>query len=67
VEVAGFDAAQAFPGHPFDLVYARLLLSHMHDPVAMLGKLAAWTRPGGQLLVQDYDVRTADIWPPLAT
>lgn len=42
VEVAGIDAAQAFPGHPFDLVYARLLLSHMHDPVA---KLAAWTRP----------------------
>jgi hypothetical protein len=23
--------------------------------------------PGGLLLVQDYDVRTADIWPPLAT
>jgi ubiquinone/menaquinone biosynthesis C-methylase UbiE len=67
VEAADIDAAQTFPGHPFDLVYARLLLSHLRDPVAMLGKLAAWTRPGGLLLVQDYDVRTADIWPPLAT
>jgi SAM-dependent methyltransferase len=65
VEAAGDDAAQTFPGYPFDLVYARLLLHHLPEPVAMLRKLAAWTRPGGILVVQDYDMPTIDIWPPL--
>ena len=60
-------AADQIAGQPFDLVYARLLLSHLGDPVAMLRKLAAWTQLGGLLVVQDYDVRTADMWPPLAT
>ena len=45
VEAADADAARAFPGYPFDLVYSRLLLSHLRDPVAMLRKLAAWARP----------------------
>ena len=55
------------PGGPFDLVYARLLLIHLGDPVAMLRKMYAWTRPGGVLLVQDWDCRTMDILPRLAT
>jgi ubiquinone/menaquinone biosynthesis C-methylase UbiE len=54
------------PGAPFDLVYARLLLFHLHDPVAMVRKMYAWTRPGGVMLVQDWDCRTMDIVPPLA-
>ena len=55
------------PGAPFDLVYARLLLFHLRDPVAMVRKMYAWTRPGGVLLVQDWDCRTMDILPRLAT
>ena len=55
------------PGGPFDLVYARLLLFHLRDPVAMVRKMYAWTRPGGVLLVQDWDCRTMDILPRLAT
>jgi SAM-dependent methyltransferase len=55
------------PGGPFDLVYARLLLFHLRDPVAMLSKMYAWTRPGGVLLVQDWDSRTMDIVPRPAT
>ncbi len=55
------------PGGPFDLVYARLLLFHLRDPVAMLRKMYAWTRPGGVMLVQDWDCRTMDIVPRLAT
>jgi ubiquinone/menaquinone biosynthesis C-methylase UbiE len=51
------------PGGPFDLVYARLLLFHLRDPVAMLRRMYAWTRPGGVLLVQDWDCRTMDIVP----
>jgi SAM-dependent methyltransferase len=67
VEAADVTAAQAFPGSPFDLVYARLLLHHLREPVAMLRKLAAWVRPGGLVVVQDYDVPAIDIWPPLTT
>jgi ubiquinone/menaquinone biosynthesis C-methylase UbiE len=55
------------PGGPFDLVYARLLLFHLRDPVAMVRKMYAWTRPGGVLLVQDWDCRAMDIVPKLAT
>lgn len=64
---ADVEAAEEPPGQPFDLVDARLLLSHLRDPVAMLRKLAVRTRPGGVLVVQDYDVPVVDIWPSLAT
>lgn len=60
-------AADEVPGGPFDLVYARFLLFHLRDPAAVVRKLYAWTRPGGVMLVQDYDARTLDIVPRLAT
>jgi SAM-dependent methyltransferase len=44
------------PGAPFDLVLARLLLIHMTDPVGTLGRLAALVRPGGRLVLMDYDL-----------
>jgi hypothetical protein len=46
-------------------VYAGLLC--VRDPVAMVGKLYARTRPGGAMLVQDYDCRPMSIVPRLAT
>jgi ubiquinone/menaquinone biosynthesis C-methylase UbiE len=55
------------PGAPFDLVYARLLLFHVRDPVAMVRTMYDWTRPGGVLVVQDWDCRPMDIFPRLAT
>ena len=64
---ADVEAAEELPGAPFDVVYARLLLSHLRDPVAMLRKLAGWTRPGGVVVVQDFDVHTVGIWPELAS
>jgi hypothetical protein len=39
----------------------------VRDPVAMLSKMYAWTRPGGVMLVQDWDCRTMDIVSRLAT
>ena len=42
-------------GAPFDLVFARLLLIHLADPIAVLRKLWAWVRPGGALIVMDHD------------
>jgi SAM-dependent methyltransferase len=64
---ADAEATDEVPGGPFDLVYARLLLLHLRDPVAMIRKMYAWTRPGGVMLVQDYDCAPMSIVPPLAT
>lgn len=50
-------------GAPFDLTFARLLLIHVRDPLAALRKMYAWTKPGGYVVVQDYDMRTVDLYP----
>ncbi|MGH8770105.1 MAG: class I SAM-dependent methyltransferase [Burkholderiales bacterium] len=59
------ESTDAIPGVPFDLVYARLLLFHLRDPIAVLRKLYRWTKPGGCVVIQDYDLRTVDIYPRL--
>ena len=53
------------PGAPFDLVYARLLLFHLPQRVAVLARLWDAVAPGGHLLVQDYDLRSAGVLPAL--
>jgi SAM-dependent methyltransferase len=53
------------PGAPFDLVYARLLLFHLPERVAVLRRLWETVSPGGRLLVQDYDLRTVGALPAL--
>ena len=53
------------PGAPFDLVYARLLLFHIADPVAVLRRLWDAVAPGGVLAVHDYDLRTINVLPEL--
>jgi SAM-dependent methyltransferase len=55
------------PGAPFDLVYARLLLYHLPQRVAVLSRLWDAVAPGGHLLVQDYDVRSMAVVPALDT
>jgi SAM-dependent methyltransferase len=44
------------PGAPYDLVYARLVLFHLPERVAVLGRLWDAVAPGGHLVVQDYDL-----------
>jgi SAM-dependent methyltransferase len=61
------ESGDAIPGAPFDLVHARLLLFHVGDPAAVLRRLWDATRPGGHLVVHDYDLRTVDVVPPLDT
>jgi SAM-dependent methyltransferase len=41
----------------YDLVLARLVLMHLPERKAVLAKLAAAVRPGGWLVVADYDQR----------
>jgi len=55
----------AIPGAPFDLVYARLLFMRVTDPVAVVRRLWDAVARGGHLVIQDYDVRTIDVAPPL--
>jgi SAM-dependent methyltransferase len=53
------------PGAPFDVVYARLLLFHLPERVAVLARLWDAVAPGGHLVVQDYDLRSAGVLPDL--
>ncbi|MCT2587732.1 class I SAM-dependent methyltransferase [Actinophytocola gossypii] len=39
----------------FDVVYVRLVLMHLPDPVALLRRLWELVAPGGVLVAQDYD------------
>jgi SAM-dependent methyltransferase len=55
----------AIPGAPFDLVYARLLLYHLPQRLAVLRRLWDAVGSGGHLLVQDYDVRSLSVLPSL--
>lgn len=60
-------AGEPMPGAPFDVVYARLLLYHLPERVAVLERLWDAVAPGGHLLVQDYDVGAAGVVPSLAS
>jgi ubiquinone/menaquinone biosynthesis C-methylase UbiE len=55
------------PGAPFDVVYARLLLFHLPERAAVLARLWNAVRPGGHLVVQEYDMRTLGVLPALAS
>jgi ubiquinone/menaquinone biosynthesis C-methylase UbiE len=59
------ETTDEIPGQPFDLAYARLVLIFARDPIAELRKMYAWTKPGGHIVVQDYDARRMDIFPTL--
>jgi ubiquinone/menaquinone biosynthesis C-methylase UbiE len=45
------------PDAPFDLVYARFLLTHLPDPATLLSALYRHVRPHGVVVVEDIDFR----------
>jgi len=51
------DAARREPGE-FDLAYARLLLSHLAEPMAVLRTMRASVRSGGSVAVEDLFLGT---------
>jgi len=78
IELARGDAEQAEVGNvefrvanlteglgeeEYDLVYARFLLTHLHDPAAGVEVMRAALRPGGRLVVEDIDYRGAFCYP----
>jgi SAM-dependent methyltransferase len=51
------------PAGEFDLIHARLVLEHLREPAAAVGKLASALRPGGWLIVEDADGLLFDAEP----
>lgn len=43
------------PAAPADLMYARLLLSHLPDPIGVVARWRTQLAPGGMLLVEDLE------------
>ena len=53
------------PGAPYDLIFSRLVIFHMPDQPAMLRRLWDWVKPGGALLIMDYDLMPTRSEPPV--
>lgn len=49
-----------FPPEPFDLIHARLVLMHVPTADQVLRQLVGALKPGGCLLIEDYDPRFVD-------
>lgn len=43
------------PGTGFDLIHARLVLLHLPERIAVLDRLAPALKPGGWLVIEDFD------------
>lgn len=64
VTVARHDVErEEVPSGPFDLIHARLLLEHLREPAAVVGKLASALRAGGWLVLEDADGLRFDAEP----
>lgn len=57
------EAIDEVAGQPFDVTFARIVLLHVQDPISVLRKMYSWTKPGGYIIIQDYDFRTMDTYP----
>jgi SAM-dependent methyltransferase len=67
VEVHRHDVAHDEPpGDGFDLVHARLVLVHVPDRDEALRRMVGSLRPGGQLLIEDFDVALQPLACPAA-
>jgi SAM-dependent methyltransferase len=55
------------PEERFDLIHARLLLEHLPQRDEVLDRLPGALKPGGWLLIEDYDWATFGVDPPSET
>ena len=51
------------PAGEYDLIHARLVLEHLREPEAAVGKLASALRAGGWLILEDADGLLFDAEP----
>jgi ubiquinone/menaquinone biosynthesis C-methylase UbiE len=64
-EALDVEAADAIPGGPYDLVFARLVFLYIDDEPALLRRLWNLVAPGGHLVVQDHDLLSGAVVPEL--
>jgi ubiquinone/menaquinone biosynthesis C-methylase UbiE len=64
LETRVVDFRDALPAGPFDGVLAANSLHFVTDPVAVLRRAAAVLRPGGRLVVVEYDADEGNRWVP---
>lgn len=65
--VADFTRPQELPGTALQALDGMLFANALHfvtDPEVVLGRLVAWLRPGGQVVIVEYDRRAANRWVP---
>jgi ubiquinone/menaquinone biosynthesis C-methylase UbiE len=62
---ADMDDIDEIGGEQFDLTFSRLAILYARDPVALLRKMYRWTKPGGCIAIQEYHVRTINLYPKL--
>jgi trans-aconitate methyltransferase len=60
-------AEDPIPGGLYDVVYARMVLCHLPERVAVLARLWDAVAPGGHLLIQDVDLRHIGVLPALGS
>jgi SAM-dependent methyltransferase len=63
VEFRTGDAAALDANSEYDLVYARLLLTHLNDPEATLRRMIAAVEPGGVVVVEDLEHSAVFAYP----
>ena len=63
VEFRTGDAAALDANSEYDLVYARLLLTHLNDPEATLRRMIAAVEPGGVVVVEDLEHSAVFVYP----
>jgi ubiquinone/menaquinone biosynthesis C-methylase UbiE len=62
--VAANASSTGLPRESFDLVYCRFLLLHLSDPAACLGEMRSVLKPGGIVVIEDGDLKSAQSIPP---
>ena len=60
-------AVDPLPPAAFDLIHARLVLMHLPDSGAVMARMTAALKPGGWLLVEDFEVAPGGAAVPLPT
>jgi SAM-dependent methyltransferase len=64
VVIISADIARPFPLPPVDGVVMANLLHFMRDPAEVLGRIAGRLRPGGRLVLIEYEGRRPSRWVP---
>lgn len=63
VEVMQGDLTQATFDAPFDAAVGRLVLMYCPDPVEALSAVARWVRPGGPVVLHEFDLQVVRSQP----